>query len=63
MLFSRSKSYVLNRTNKGWAKLWAIFMQTHLVTLVSVKRFVTSNGHSSNARVNPVDGKVTTVRA
>jgi hypothetical protein len=30
---SKVKSFVLILQNKGWAKFWAIFSQTHLVTL------------------------------
>jgi hypothetical protein len=32
--FSKSNDYVLILTKMGWATFWAIFSQTHLVTLV-----------------------------
>jgi hypothetical protein len=33
----QGKSYILILTKKGWATFWAIFQQTHLLTLVSEK--------------------------
>jgi hypothetical protein len=32
--FFRGKSFVLIMTKMGWATFWAIYSQTHLVTLI-----------------------------